>query len=276
MEIGIQGVQGSFHNEAASAYFVDKEIAIQPFHDFRSLAKSIQAKEMDYGVMAIENTIAGTILPNYALINEYDLKITGEIYTRIEMNLIAHKGKKAADLDQVFSHPMALLQCADFLANYPKIKLSEYGDTADSVRMIRDKKMEHAGAIASKSAASIFDMDILDSNIETNKKNYTRFLIMKSRMNGHDQIPQKASLRVITKHDPGALADVLLIFKLNGINMTKIQSMPILGKPYQYAFNIDVVWEDYDNYKDALHALSTKAELVKVHGEYKKGNIPTV
>ncbi|MEO9967146.1 MAG: prephenate dehydratase [Reichenbachiella sp.] len=276
MEIGIQGVEGSFHNEAASSYFADRPIEIRPFHDFRSLAKSINAKQMDYGVMAIENTIAGTILPNYALINEYDLKITGEIYTRIEMNLIAHKGKKAADLDQIYSHPMALLQCADFLANYPKIKLTEYDDTADSVRFIRDEGMKNAGAIASKKAAEIFDMDILDSNIETNKKNYTRFLIMTSRMNGHDQIPQKASLRVITKHDPGALAEVLLIFKLHGINLTKIQSMPILGKPYQYAFNIDVVWADYDNYKDALQALNNKAELVKVHGEYLKGNIPSV
>ncbi|MEP1791112.1 prephenate dehydratase domain-containing protein, partial [Reichenbachiella sp.] len=213
MEIGIQGVEGSFHNEAASSYFANQSIAIQPFHDFRSLAKSINAKQMDYGVMAIENTIAGTILPNYALINEYDLKITGEIYTRIEMNLIAHKGKKAEDLDQVYSHPMALLQCADYLANYPQIKLTEYDDTADSVKLIRDNKLESAGAIASKKAAEIFGMDILESNIETNKKNYTRFLIMKSRKNGHDHIPQKASLRIITKHDPGALADVLLIFK---------------------------------------------------------------
>lgn len=274
MEIGIQGVEGSFHNEAASSYFMDQPIEIRPFHDFRSLARSISSRQMDYGVMAIENTIAGTILPNYALINEYDLKITGEIYTRIEMNLIAHKGVSPKDLDQVYSHPMALLQCADYLANYPQIKLTEYDDTADSVKLIRDKKLLTAGAIASKKAAELFEMDILESNIETNKKNYTRFLIMKSRMNGHDQVPQKASLRIITKHDPGALADVLLIFKLNGINLTKIQSMPILGKPYQYAFNIDVVWEDYENYKDAMHDLNTKAEMVKVHGEYKKGNIP--
>lgn len=276
MEIGIQGVEGSFHHEAASAYFDGHAVELMPFHDFRSLAKSIRSKSMDYGVMAIENTIAGSILPNYALINEYDLKITGEIYTRIEMNLIAHEGKEVTDLDQVFSHPMALLQCADFLGNYPQIKLTEFDDTADSVKMIRDKKIYRAGAIASRKAAEIFGMEILHPNIETNKNNYTRFLIMKSRCNGHSEVPKKASLRVITKHDPGSLADLLLIFKLNGINLTKIQSMPILGKPYQYAFNIDVVWEDYDNYKDALHELNTKAELVKVHGEYKKGNIPVV
>ncbi len=276
MEIGIQGIWGSFHSEAASSYFKDQPIAIRTFHDFLSLSQSVSAKQVDYGVMAIENTIAGTILPNYALINEYGLKITGEVYMRVEMNLIAHKGKKAKDLGQVYSHPMALLQCAAFLANHPQIKLTEYGDTAGSVKMIRDQKLKDAGAIASRKAAGIFDMDILDSNIETNKKNYTRFLIIKRRMNGHGQAAQKASLRIITKHGPGALADVLSEFKLNGVNLTKIQSMPILGKPYQYAFNIDVVCEDYDNYKNALNALNAKTELVKVHGEYKKGNMPTL
>ena len=276
MEIGIQGGQGSFHDQAASTYFEGKEIALKPFQDFRSLAKSIQAKSLDYGVMAIENTIAGSILPNYALINEYDLKITGEIYSRIEMNLIAHEGKKAEDLDQVFSHPMALLQCADYLADYPGMKLTEYEDTADSVKMIRDKGMVNAGAIASKRAAELFNLPIIKGNIETNKKNYTRFLIMKSRMNGQEALPQKASLRIVAKHDPGSLADILLIFKRNGINLTKIQSMPILGQPYKYAFNIDVEWNDYQDYQEALSALNQKAELVKVHGEYEKGNFPIV
>jgi prephenate dehydratase len=276
MEIGIQGVKGSFHDQAAGSYFGDKEISLKPFHDFRSLAKAVDAKTLDYGVMAIENTIAGSILPNYALINEYNLKISGEIYARIEMNLIAHKGVKPEELNQVYSHPMALLQCADYLSEYPKIKLTEYDDTADSVKLIKDKKLLNAGAIASKKAAELFGLEILQSNIETNKKNYTRFLILKSRMNGHDHAPQKASLRVITKHDPGSLADALVIFKLNGINLTKIQSMPILGHPYKYAFNIDVVWEDYDNYKEALHQLNKKAELITVHGEYVKGNMPTL
>lgn len=276
MEIGIQGGEGSFHDQAASAYFEGRDIALKPFHDFRSLAKSVSAKSLDYGVMAIENTIAGSILPNYALINEYDLQITGEIYSRIEMTLIAHQGKKAEDLDQVFSHPMALLQCADYLAHYPGMKLTEYEDTADSVKMIRDKGLKNAGAIASKRAAELFNLNIVKENIETNKKNYTRFLILKSRMNGHDSVPQKASLRIIAKHDPGSLADILVIFKLNGINLTKIQSMPILGQPYKYAFNIDVEWNDYYNYQDALNELRNKAELIKVHGEYEKGNIPAV
>ncbi|MCV9386357.1 prephenate dehydratase [Reichenbachiella ulvae] len=274
MEVGIQGVLGSFHDQAASKYFKGKELDIKAFHDFRSLAKAIAEKQLDYGVMAIENTIAGSILPNYSLMNEFDLKVTGEVYIRIEMNLIGHAGKKAEDLNQVFSHPMALLQCADFLSQYPNMKLTEYDDTADSVRMIKEAGLTQAGAIASKKAAELFEMDILDENIETNKLNYTRFLIMKSRMNGHNSKPKKASLRIMTKHDPGRLSDVLVVFKEHKINLTKIQSMPVLGQPYRYAFNIDVVWEDYSAYQAAMKAIEKSTESIIVHGEYDKGVMP--
>ncbi|PIB35189.1 hypothetical protein BFP72_07165 [Reichenbachiella sp. 5M10] len=274
MEVGIQGVLGSFHDQAATTYFEGKELDLKPFHDFRSLAKAIHARELDYGVMAIENTIAGSILPNYALMNEYDLEVTGEVYIRIEMNLIGHAGVKPESLNQVYSHPMALLQCADFLAEYPRIKLTEFDDTADSVRLIKDEKMLQAGAIASKKAAELFGMEILAENIETNKLNYTRFLIMKSRMNGQTSVPKKASLRIMTKHEPGRLSDVLVVFKEHKINMTKIQSMPVVGQPYRYAFNIDVAWEDYQNYQSALKAIAQSAELIKIHGEYEKGVMP--
>jgi prephenate dehydratase len=275
MEIGIQGVLGSFHDQAASLYFNNNDLDLKPFHDFRSLAQSVGEKKLDYGVMAIENTIAGSILPNYALINEYDLEISGEVYIRIKMNFIAHKGAQVGELTHVYSHPMALLQCAEYLAQYPNLKLTESDDTADSVRMIRDENMLHAGAIASQKAAEIFDMEVLDQDIETNKQNYTRFLILKSRLNGHDHEPQKASLRIMTKHDPGSLADVLMAFKDHNINLTKIQSMPVVGEPYRYAFNVDVVWEDYKEYQTALKEVAKSAESIKVHGEYEKGNIPT-
>ncbi|MFY0627403.1 MAG: prephenate dehydratase [Reichenbachiella sp.] len=275
MEVGIQGVPGSFHDQAASVYFEGDEIELKPFHDFRSLAQSVGNKKLDYGVMAIENTIAGSILPNYALINEYNLEISGEVYIRIEMQFIANKGVKMEELTHVYSHPMALLQCADFLSQYPNLKLTEGDDTADSVRMIRDESMLHAGAIASHKAADIFGMDVLSENIETNKKNYTRFLILKSRLNGHSHIPQKASLRIITKHDPGSLANVLMAFRDHGINLTKIQSMPIVGEPYRYAFNIDVIWDDYTEYQKAMKEVAKSSESIKVHGEYKKGIIPT-
>ncbi|UXP31617.1 prephenate dehydratase [Reichenbachiella agarivorans] len=274
MEVGIQGVLGSFHDQAASKYFNGHDLDLKPFSSFRSLAKAIQAKELDYGVMAIENTIAGSILPNYALISEFDLEVTGEVYIRIEMNLIAHAGVKLEDINQVFSHPMALLQCSDFLTQYPNMKLTEYEDTADSVRLIKESNMTNAAAIASKKAAQLFDMPILEENIETNKQNYTRFLIIKSRMNGQTKVPEKASLRVMTKHDPGRLSDVLVAFKEHNINLTKIQSMPVLGQPYRYAFNIDVTWEDYDEYQQSLKEIAKSSELIEIHGEYEKGLMP--
>ncbi len=141
MEIGVQGVGGSFHSEAANAYFQGRDITVRPFRDFLSLSKPVRAKEVGYGMMAIGNTIEGTIPPNYALINGYGLKIAGEVYMRAEMSLIAHKGKKPEDPGQVYSHPVALLQCAAFLAKYPRIKTTGYGDTASSVKRIRDQKL---------------------------------------------------------------------------------------------------------------------------------------
>ncbi len=275
MEVGIQGVLGSFHDQAASVYFNGNNVEAVPFHDFRSLSKAVANKELDYGVMAIENTIAGSILPNYALINEYDLKISGEVYIRIEMQFITHKGAKPEELTHVYSHPMALLQCADYLAQYPNIRLVETDDTADSVRMIKEEGLTHAAALASQKAAEIFDMEVLGDNVETNKKNYTRFLVLKSRMNGYDHVPGKASLRIVTKHDPGSLANVLMAFKDYNLNLTKIQSMPIVGEPYRYAFNVDVVWDEYEDYEKAMKEVAKNAEHIKVHGEYRKGQIPT-
>ncbi|MGL1888499.1 MAG: prephenate dehydratase [Reichenbachiella sp.] len=273
MEVGIQGVLGSFHNQAASQYF-DDDVKIKPYVDFRSLAKAVSERDMDYGVMAIENTIAGSILPNYALMNEYDLEVTGEVYLRIEMALIGHKGTNTADLKQVYSHPMALLQCADFFASYPGIKLTEYDDTASSVKLVKDKGLKDAAAIASKKTAVMFGLEVLHENIETNKKNYTRFLILKSKLDGQAVKPEKASLRIVTKHDPGSLSEVLVAFKEHKINMTKIQSMPLIGQPYRYAFNIDVVWSNYGDYERAMEQVKMSSESIKVHGEYKKGNIP--
>jgi len=274
MKIGIQGIVGSFHDLAATNYFENEELDLVTFANFRSLAKCIKAKKLDYGVMAIENTIAGSLLPNYALINEYDLTISGEIYTRIVLNLIGHRGAEVKDLEQVFSHPMALLQSAEYFEKYPGIKLAEYDDTADSVRLIKEKKLSNAGAVASTKAAEIFEMEVLVSGIETNKKNYTRFLILSSRQNGQEKTPGKASMRIITKHHPGSLADVLSIFKAHEINLTKIQSMPLVGQPYQYAFNIDVVWNLYDAYQMALGEIQAITEEIKIHGEYEKGKIP--
>ena len=275
MKIGIQGVRGSFHDLAASLYFHTEDYEIEAFGDFRSLAKAVSEKRLDYGVMAIENTIAGSILPNYALMSEYDLEISGEQYCRIEMSFLANEGAKIEEIKNVYSHPMALLQCADFLGRYPQIKLNECEDTADSARMIRDNKMLDAGAIASHRAAEIYGLQVLEENIETNKENYTRFLILKGRMNGKDQVAEKASLSLVTNHQPGSLADMLMIFKTYSLNMTKIQSIPILGKPYKYSFNIDLVWDDYADFSNAMKEVKSTASSLRILGEYKRGNSPS-
>lgn len=274
VKIGIQGIEGSFHDEAAASYFHQNDYEAVSFSGFRELAECVHHGKIDYGVMAIENTIAGTILPNYSLIHDYDLKVSGEVYSRIELSLIAHHGSKIDDIKHVYSHPMALLQCAEFLSKYPHIEVSEHIDTADGVRLIRDDKILDAAAIASNRAATIFDLDVIQKNIETNKANYTRFLITTKRDRNTESIKEKASLRLITGHHPGSLADVLVVFKDFDINLTKIQSIPIVGKPYQYAFNIDVEWKSYDAFSAAVNSLKQSTELIKVLGEYKKGKLP--
>lgn len=274
MKIGIQGIEGSFHDLATSMYFKSEDYMLEPFMDFRGLATALKNRELDYGVMAIENTIAGSILPNYALINECDLKVSGEVYSRIELSLLVNKGVQIGDVKQVRSHPMALLQCAEYLGQYPHIKLTEADDTADSARLIKDEKLDQVAAVASRRAGELFELDILQDNIETNKLNYTRFLVLKGAMNGDDNVREKASLRLVTSHAPGSLTDVLQIFKEHDLNLTKIQSLPIIGEPYNYAFNIDLVWNDYHNYKEAMNVLEHRPEQVKIFGEYKKGNFP--
>ena len=274
MKIGIQGILGSFHDAAAASYFKDKKYEVMPFSGFRDLAKALSKKSLDYGVMAIENTIAGSILPNYALLNEYGLEVSGEVYSRIELSFLVNRGVSIDEITQVRSHPMALLQSADYLNNYQKIKIVESEDTADSAKAIKSEKLNHVAAIASKRAGELFDLDVLAENIETNRLNYTRFLIVNGKMNGNGQLKEKASLRLITGHKPGSLADVLTVFKDFKINLTKIQSMPIVGEPYNYAFNLDLVWEAYEDYKKALIEINSISSEVKILGEYTKGMMP--
>ena len=276
MKIGIQGILGSFHDAATAAYFAGQPYEIVPFAGFRDLARALNNQSLDYGVMAIENTIAGSLLPNYALINEFGLEISGEVFSRIELCFLVNKGITIEEITQVRSHPMALLQSADYLSKYQNIKIVESEDTADSAKAIKEDNLNHVAAIASKRAAELFDLDVLADNIETNKLNYTRFLIIKGKMNGVGKEKEKASLRLITSHHPGSLADILTVFKQYQINLTKIQSMPIVGEPYNYAFNIDLVWEDYEKYREALKEIEKISAEVKILGEYKKGKMPVV
>ena len=272
IKIAIQGGFGAFHEIAAIHYFQNENIDIYPRNTFKDLMKSLKERKADYGIMAIENSIAGSILPNYSLIKDSPMHIVGEIYLRIKQNLVALKGQKIEDLKEVYSHPMAILQCQEFFDQYPGIKLVESIDTAISAKEISDKQLVATGAIASNLAARNFDLEVLAESIETNRMNYTRFLILKENGSKPDiNKVNKASLHFALAHQTGSLSKILSILSYYDINLTKIQSLPIMGKDWEYQFYIDVVFNDYDWYQKSLDAIKPFTSDLGVLGEYEKG-----
>lgn len=273
LKIGIQGVRASFHDVAAHEYFSQIPIEAIEFSSFRSLCQSLKNGELDFIVMAIENSIAGSILPNYSLLERFELKVIGEVYQRIIMNLMALPGQKTKDLQYVQSHPMALLQCEDFLAKHSHLKVVEAADTAESAKDIQEKSLRRHGAIASELAAHAYGLEILERSIETNKANYTRFLIV-GLESSKNILSDKASLRFEISHQPGSLLEILSSFQAHGLNMTKLQSVPIIGRPYEYSFHVDVEWQDEAEYKKALREIESKTiNLIRL-GEYQKSQKP--
>jgi prephenate dehydratase len=270
--IAIQGGYGAFHEIAAHHYFKDEEIEILPRNTFRDMVTSLKDRRSDYGIMAIENSLAGSILPNYSLIINTKMHITGEIYLRIKQNLVALPGVKITDLKEVYSHPMAILQCQEFFDSYPAIRVIESIDTALSAKEIGDKKLRDTGAISSQMAAEKFGLEILAGSIETNKMNYTRFLILAE--NGI-KIPEeevnKASIFFTVAHKFGSLSKILSILSYYEINLAKIQSMPIPGKDWEYMFYVDVEINDYGMYRKSLDAIRPFTPALGILGEYKKG-----
>jgi prephenate dehydratase len=271
--IAIQGGYGAFHEIAALHYFEGEEIEVIPNDTFNDLFKSLKMRHADYGIMAIENSLAGSILPNYELLRVSKMKIIGEIYIRIKQNLIALPGQTIHDLTEVYSHPMAILQCRSFFDNYPDIRLIDSIDTAISAREISEKKIKRAGAIASDLAAKKYGLKILYESIETHKMNYTRFLLMKDT-NGNLHTPEgvnKGSVHFALAHQIGSLSKILSILSYYNINLTKIQSMPIIGKEWEYQFYIDVMFENYTLYRQALDAIRPFTSDLGILGEYVKG-----
>lgn len=271
-KIAIQGGYGAFHEIATLHYFENEEIEIVPRNTFKDLFRSLDENHVDYGITAIENSLAGSILPNYGLILESSMEIVGEIYLRIELNLVAMRGQKIEELNEVFSHPMAILQCQKFFERYPNIRLIDSNDTALSAKKIKEENLTGIGAIASHLAAKKYGLDILASGIETNKTNYTRFLILGEK-NGdnHPSVVNKASLHFTVSHKFGSLAKVLITFSFYNINLSKIQSMPIVGKEWEYQFYADVEFDDYEVYKQSLVAVKQFTGELNILGEYKKG-----
>jgi prephenate dehydratase len=272
--IAIQGGYGAFHEIAANHYFENQEIEIVPRNTFKDLFKALKQGQVDFGITAIENSIAGSILPNYTLLLDSKLSIVGEIYLRIKQNLVALPGQTIRDIQEVRSHPMAILQCQRFFDDHPRIKLIDSMDTALSAKEIAENKIWGAGAISSSQAASKYKLAIIAEGIETHKMNYTRFLILKGRNGESHTIPDvnKASLTFALAHKIGCLSKVLSILSFYDINLAKVQSMPIIGKDWEYQFFIDVEIDNYTHYKQAIEAIKPFTQDLHILGEYIKGN----
>lgn len=270
-KIAIQGIRGSFHHQVANQYFGER-IELKECLSFVEIPELIINNSVDGAVMAIENSIAGSILPNYALIDEFNLSIQGEVHLPIHHHLMGLEGQYLSDIKEVWSHPMALLQCRKFFREYPQIKLVEESDTAEVAQRIQEQNLKGIAAIASKKAASIYKLNIIENEIQTRKQNLTRFFILKKK-NGNLEKPEitnKASLKFITKHQTGNLTDVLNIFAGFGMNLSKIQSLPIIDKPWNYAFFADVIFEDYVLFQKAISIVKDKTSSIKILGEYQQ------
>jgi prephenate dehydratase len=271
--IAIQGGYGAFHEIAAYNYFENEEIEIVPRNTFKDLFQALKQEQVDFGITAIENSIAGSILPNYTLLLESNLKIVGEIYLRIRQNLVAIAGQTIDDIAEVHSHPMAILQCQRFFDDHPQIKLVDTMDTALSAKEIADKKIKGVAAISSSQAAAKYKLSIIAEGIETTDMNYTRFLILKGKNGETPDIPyvNKASMTFALAHKIGGLSKVLSILSFYEINLAKVQSMPIVGKDWEYQFYVDVEIENYKLYKQSIEAIRPFTQDLQILGEYLKG-----
>ncbi|WP_321372739.1 prephenate dehydratase [uncultured Draconibacterium sp.] len=270
--IAIQGIAGSFHEDAARRYF-DDDIEVVECKTFTTVCDMIDNDQVDFAVMAIENSIAGSLLNNYQLIRDYHLRIIGEIYIHIQMNLLVNDGVKSEDIKDIHSHPIALRQCMEYIEhNYPNAQLHEKLDTAASSKLVSDKNLKDAASIANMRSAELYGLKVLDTGIETNKKNYTRFWIL-SKHGNPTEGSNKASVCFEVGHFYGSLAAVLNTFAKNEINLTKIQSVPKIGKPNEYTFHVDIEWEKPENYDRAIHQVLKSASSLSILGEYQKGNL---
>lgn len=272
--VTIQGYEGSFHQEAARKFF-GKKVEVIPCATFRDVIKiGSNKKESNGAVMAIENSIAGSILPNYNLLKKNNLKIVGEVYLQIKQNLLVNPGVKLEDIKEVHSHTMALQQCYDFLDKY-KWKLVETDDTALSAKHIHQHKSKHIAAIASKLAAELYQLEVIAPSIQTMKNNYTRFLILQ-REDVAEKVEDadKASVNFVTDHSKGSLARVLTKIAEGGINLSKLQSFPIPGSDFKYSFHADLEFENIEQFQQVIQKIKLFTVELKIYGVYRNGKKP--
>jgi prephenate dehydratase len=272
-KIAIQGVKGSNHHIVASEFYGDT-IILDECLSFDALVDSLLTKKSEQAIMAIENSIAGSIIPNYALIDANNLHITGEYYLNISHNLMVLPGQRIEDITEVCSHPMALLQCKEFFKQYPHIRLIEDVDTAEVARRISTQKLTGVAAISSELAANLFELEIMAANIQTIKNNTTRFVLLQTTNHAvaNNEI-NKASIKFQLDHKRGSLATVLNVMSDCKLNLTKIQSLPVIETPWKYAFFVDVTFSEFENYAKAKSILQIMAEDFKILGEYKNAQL---
>ena len=269
--IAIQGVKGCFHEQAARQFYhgvgID-EPGIVACATFDGLYRRVDEGRADAAVMAIENTVSGGLLPNFELLRKYDRKIKGEIFLRIQQNLMALPGQKIEDIREVRTHYMAINQTREFFKDYPWIRLVESEDTAKSAAQIAEEGLMGIGAVASTLAAELYGLEMLAESIETYKQNFTRFLILDDGMTVDKDKVDKVSMCFTLPHTAGSLAHVLTILSFYGMNLTRIQSLPIPGREWQYFFYVDIKFNDYQRYTQAIAAVRPLMEDLDILGEY--------
>lgn len=272
--IAIQGYRGCFHQEAAAKYFNSKELTVLECDTFNKLGEAISNEVAPVAIMAIENSIAGSILQNYRILRENDFTIVGEVFLRIVHNLMALPGETIKELKEASSHPMAINQCLQFFKKHPHIKLVESHDTALSAKVVSEQKLRGYAAIASKTAAQLYGLEILNESIETSKVNYTRFFIIQKNEGviNHDEV-NKASIYLRVLDKPGCLLKVLKIIEDQNTNISKLQSYPVLGKISEYFFHLDLEFAHYEQYKKIMDRLQDVTMELKELGSYKKATV---
>ena len=273
--VTIQGVAGCFHDAAAREYFSGEEIETIPCDTFPGMFEMLSCDASLLGSVAIENTIAGSLLQNLELLRYSNLQIIGELKLRISHVLAALPGQSMGQLVEANSHPIALMQCEQFLRRHPNLKMIEKFDTAGSAKEIAEQKLTGHAAICGEYAANLYGLEILEKGIETNKRNFTRFLIiadplLASELQPNEREINKSSIVFSLPHTHGALSKVLTIFSFYDINLSKIQSMPIIGREWEYRFYVDLTFESYVRYRQAVDAVRPLMNDFKILGEYKE------
>jgi len=274
MKIAIQGIRGSFHHQAAQNYFESDESNLVECSSFEDLFDAVSSNSAEAAVMAIENTVAGSLLPNYALLHESGFRIFGEVFLRISQHLMALPGQEMHEIREVRSHHMAIAQTRKFFRDHPHIRLVEADDTAASAKRIQEENLRGVAAIAGIRASELYGLELLAESIETNKRNFTRFLFL-YKPNGTPRFvqtdPDKASISFSLPHHTGSLSQVLSVLSFYGINLTKIQSIPVIGQEWRYHFLVDLTFQEASRYRQSLDAIRPLTSSLTILGEYKQG-----